>query len=102
LNSSFNTELKYLLRSSNCWKLHYDEVSHLTNEEADLNYTIEILRVGVRFLTLKLVRLNPVRVLYTWRVDDTCRPFSLVFKQVLHYERCVTSESPNLLYNTAC
>jgi hypothetical protein len=50
LTSSFNTELMDLLRSTNCWKLHYDEVSHLTNEEADLKYKIEILRVGDWFI----------------------------------------------------
>jgi len=42
LIKSFNEKMKL----DNCGKLLYDEVSHLTNEEGDLNYKIEIHRVG--------------------------------------------------------
>jgi hypothetical protein len=45
LTSSFNREVKHLLRLGNC-KLHYDEVSHLTKQEGDLSYRTEILRIG--------------------------------------------------------
>jgi hypothetical protein len=34
-------------KTGNCGKLHYDVVSHLTNENGDLNYKIEIFKVGV-------------------------------------------------------
>jgi hypothetical protein len=45
LTSSFNREMKHLMRFANCWKLHFDEVSRLTNKEADLKYKIEILPI---------------------------------------------------------
>jgi hypothetical protein len=45
LTSSFNKQLKHSRSSANCWKPHYDEVSHLTNEEGDVKYKIEMLRV---------------------------------------------------------
>jgi hypothetical protein len=42
LTSSFNEELKRSLSFPTYWKLHFGEVSHLTNKEADLKYKIEI------------------------------------------------------------
>jgi hypothetical protein len=46
LTRSFNKKTNYLLKSGNCGKMLYDEISHLTNEAGDLSYKIEILRVG--------------------------------------------------------
>jgi len=44
LARSFNKEMHDLTKSG---KLLYDVLSHLTNEEGDLNYKTQILRVGV-------------------------------------------------------
>jgi hypothetical protein len=44
LTRSFNEKT---LKTGICGKLHYDVVSHLTNGDGDLNYRLEILRVGV-------------------------------------------------------
>ena len=44
LTRSFNERTQ---QTGNCGKLLYDVASHLTNEDGDLNYKLEILRVGV-------------------------------------------------------
>jgi hypothetical protein len=44
LTRSFNDKTQ---KTGICGKLDYDVVSHLTNEDDDLIYKIEILRVGI-------------------------------------------------------
>jgi hypothetical protein len=46
LTTSFDKTMNDLQKSGNCWKLLWDVVSHLTNEQGDLNYKTEILRFG--------------------------------------------------------
>jgi hypothetical protein len=46
LATAFNNVGQHLLRPTNSFKLHYDEVHRLTNEEGDLKYKIQIRRVG--------------------------------------------------------
>jgi RING-finger-containing E3 ubiquitin ligase len=46
LTRSFKNKMENFLSTDNCSKLHYDVVSRLKNEVGDLNYKIEICRVG--------------------------------------------------------
>jgi hypothetical protein len=46
LTRIFNENLDDIFKSENCWKLHYDVVSRLQTEEGDMNFKLEILKVG--------------------------------------------------------
>jgi hypothetical protein len=57
LTNSSGENLDELYNSGNCGKLHYDVVSRLKDENDNLKYKLEIIRIGT---DLKSVRLSPI------------------------------------------